>query len=77
MQLRRPTTVYIIEPSQLTARTDHEQTDCEQFCYSDFVTDFVAVISSLSEGFWQDGSGDKKNIFRIALLSQSMLFTVS
>ena len=38
------------------------------FRRSDFVTKW---------GFGQDGSGDSKNIFRIALLSQLVLFTVS
>ena len=38
------------------------------FCCSDFVTTW---------GFEQDGSGDIKNIFRIALFSQSALFAVS
>ena len=45
------------EPSQLTAK--------QRFSYSDFVTDFV-----IKRGFGQDGSGDSKNTFRIALLSQ-------
>ena len=38
------------------------------FRRSDFVTKW---------GFGQDGSGDSKNIFRIALLSQSALLVVS
>ena len=63
--------------------TDHDKltasklTAKRRFCYSDFVTNFDAVILSQSEGFVQDGSGDSKNIFRIALFSQSTLFMVS
>ena len=55
-------------------QTDREQTDCEPtvslqwYRHSDFVTKW---------GLGQDGSGDSKNIFRIALLSQSALFAVS
>ena len=54
------------------------QTDCEQtdrkatISLHIFVTDFVTKW-----GFGLDGSGDSKNIFRIALLSQSALFAVS
>ena len=43
----------------------------------DFDSDFVAVILSQSEGLGKNGSGDSKNIFRIALLHQSMFFAVS
>ena len=59
-------------------QTDHKQTDRKAmillqwfrnwFRRSDFVTKW---------GFGQDGSGDSKNIFRIALFSQSTLFAVS
>ena len=35
------------EPSQLTA---NKLTTNQRFCYSDFITNFVAVISSQSEG---------------------------
>ena len=51
---------------------DREQINRQWFCHwfrrSDFVTKW---------GFGQDGSGDSRNIFRIALLSQSALFAVS
>ena len=70
----------IFRPSQVNwpRQTDREQTDREpmvslqwfghSFCRSDFVTKW---------GFGQDGSGDSKNIFRIALLSQLALLAVS
>ena len=45
-----------------------KRTAKQRFRYSDFVTKW---------GFGQDGSGDSKNTFRIALLSQSALFAVS
>ena len=67
------------EPSQLTA-TNWPRTNWprnQRFRYMFFVTDFVAVISSQSEGLGKMALGDSKNIFRIALLSQSALFAVS
>ena len=49
--------------------TDRDKLTAKQwFRRSHFVTKW---------GFGQDGSGDSKNIFRIALLSQSTLFAVS
>ena len=49
--------------------TDHNKlTAKRRFRYSDFVTKW---------GFGQNGSGDSKNIFRIALFSQSALSAVS
>ena len=66
------------EPSQLTAtnwpRTNWPQSNDFITCFrhwfhrSDFVTKW---------GFGQEGSGDSKNIFRIALPSQSALYAVS
>ena len=42
-------------------------------------SDFVAMISSQNEGLGKMalGNGDSKNVFRIALLSQSALFAIS
>ena len=67
-----------LEPSQLTAtnwpRTNWPRSNDFVTCFrhwfrrSDFVTKW---------GFGQDGSGDSKNLFRIALPSQSALFAVS
>ena len=61
------------KPSQLTATNWPRSNDFvtwvrHWFRRSDFVTKW---------GFGQDGFGDSKNIFRIAILSQSALFAVS
>ena len=63
----------LAEPSQLTATNWPRSNDFvtwfrQWFRHSDFVTKW---------GFGQDGSGNSKHTFRIALLSQSGLFAVS
>ena len=61
------------EPSQLTATNWPRSNDFVTWFRHWFRrSDFVAKW-----GFGHDGSGDSKNIFRIAVLSQSALFAVS
>ena len=53
------------EPSQLPM---NKLTANQRFCCSDFIA---------KRGFGQDGSGDSKNVFRIAFLRQLTMFAVS